>query len=108
MDSSIFNCLISSPKVTVATLETQRAGILKGDGPDLLVVDEYQMLGDLQRGVNYEVVLAMVADGHGGSAASKHCEQLLLDYFLAAADGDACASSLRGACEQQRLGGVGI
>ena len=46
-----------------------------------------------------EVVLAMVADGHGGSAASKHCEQCLLDYFLAAADGDACASSLRGACE---------
>ena len=26
---------------------------------DLLVVDEYQMMGDLQRGVNYEVVLAM-------------------------------------------------
>lgn len=49
-----------------------------------------------------EVVLAMVADGHGGSAASKHCEQLLLDYFLAAADGDACASSLRGACEASR------
>ena len=46
-------------KVTVATLETQRAGILRGEGPNLLVVDEYQMLGDLQRGVNYEVILAM-------------------------------------------------
>lgn len=46
-------------KVIVATLETQRAAILKGEGPDLLVIDEYQMLGHLQRGVNYEVVLAM-------------------------------------------------
>ncbi|MBL63284.1 MAG: DEAD/DEAH box helicase [Opitutae bacterium] len=46
-------------QVTVATLETQRSSILRGQGPDLMVVDEYQMLGDLQRGVNYEVVLAM-------------------------------------------------
>ncbi|MBO93891.1 MAG: DEAD/DEAH box helicase [Opitutales bacterium] len=46
-------------QVTVATLETQRSSTLKGQGPDLMVIDEYQMLGDLQRGVNYEVVLAM-------------------------------------------------
>ncbi|MFP6900114.1 MAG: DEAD/DEAH box helicase, partial [Opitutales bacterium] len=49
-------------KVTVATLETQRASILRGKGPDLLVVDEYQMLGHVQRGVNYEVVLAMAPE----------------------------------------------
>jgi len=46
-----------------------------------------------------EVVIAMVADGHGGSAASKYCEQRMLDYFLAAADGDACALSLRSSSE---------
>lgn len=44
--------------VVVATLETQRERVLGGDGPRLLVVDEYQMLADARRGVNYETVLA--------------------------------------------------
>src|SRR6187399_1159819 len=46
-------------KVLVATLETQRARFLRRDGPRLLVVDEYQMIGDAIRGVNYELALAM-------------------------------------------------
>src|SRR6187399_539413 len=33
-------------RVIVATLETQRARFLRGDGPKLFVVDEYQMIGD--------------------------------------------------------------
>ena len=45
-------------RVIVATLETQRASMLRGEGPDLFVVDEYQLLGDTQRGPAYEVTLA--------------------------------------------------
>ena len=45
----------------VATLET-RSTIEGDEGPDLFVVDEYQMLGDLQRGPGYEVTLAMAAN----------------------------------------------
>lgn len=44
--------------VVVATLETQKARLLRGDGPDLLVVDEYQMLAHPQRGLNYELAIA--------------------------------------------------
>ena len=33
--------------VLVATLETQKNRLIQGDGPALLVVDEYQMLSDL-------------------------------------------------------------
>lgn len=44
--------------VLVATLETQKALLQRGHGPDLLVVDEYQMLGDEQRGLNYELAIA--------------------------------------------------
>ena len=36
--------------VLVATLETQKNRLIQGDGPALLVVDEYQMLGDVDRG----------------------------------------------------------
>ena len=32
--------------VIVATLETQKNRLIRGDGPTLLVIDEYQMLGD--------------------------------------------------------------
>ena len=32
--------------ILVATLETQKHRLIKGDGPALLVVDEYQMLAD--------------------------------------------------------------
>ena len=46
-------------KVLVATLETQRARFLRRDGPQLLVVDEYQMIGDPVRGVHYELALAL-------------------------------------------------
>lgn len=44
--------------VVVATLETQKQSLLRGKGPDLLVVDEYQMLQDKSRGVHYESALA--------------------------------------------------
>ena len=45
--------------VVVATLETQRERLLMGNGPALLVVDEYQMMGDRKRGLNYEVAIAL-------------------------------------------------
>lgn len=45
--------------VLVATLETQKNRLIQGDGPALLVVDEYQMLGDEQRGLNYELAMAL-------------------------------------------------
>ena len=46
-------------KVIVATLETQRTRFLRRDGPRLLVVDEYQMIGDPVRGGHYELALAL-------------------------------------------------
>jgi superfamily II DNA/RNA helicase len=45
--------------VLVATLETQKNRLIQGDGPALLVVDEYQMLGDRDRGLNYELAIAL-------------------------------------------------
>ena len=45
--------------IIVATLETQKNRLIKGDGPALLVVDEYQMLGDPDRGLNYELAIAL-------------------------------------------------
>jgi superfamily II DNA/RNA helicase len=45
--------------VVVATLETQRHRFLEDQHPDLLVVDEYQMIADLRRGAAYETVLAL-------------------------------------------------
>lgn len=45
--------------VLVATLETQRERFLAGEGPDLLVVDEYQMIGDRRRGLGYELAVAL-------------------------------------------------
>src|SRR6186997_628300 len=45
--------------VLVATLETQKNRLIRGDGPALLVVDEYQMIGDPDRGLNYELALAL-------------------------------------------------
>lgn len=45
--------------ILVATLETQKNRLIQGDGPALLVVDEYQMLGDADRGLNYELALAL-------------------------------------------------
>lgn len=45
--------------VIVATLETQKGRLIRGEGPELLVIDEYQMLGDEDRGLNYEIAIAM-------------------------------------------------
>src|SRR5437868_3703256 len=45
--------------VLVATLETQKNRLIRGDGPALLVVDEYQMLHDPDRGLNYELAIAL-------------------------------------------------
>lgn len=60
--------------VVVATLETQKGRFLRGEGPELLVVDEYQMLGDPVRGVNYELILAL---------AGKNTQLLLLSGSVA-------------------------
>src|SRR5947199_529660 len=49
---------LSAP-ILVATLETQKNRLIQGDGPGLLVVDEYQMIGDPDRGLNYELALAL-------------------------------------------------
>lgn len=46
-------------KVVVATLETQKGKLLQRRGPALLVIDEYQMLADPIRGVNYELAIAL-------------------------------------------------
>ena len=46
-------------RVVVATLETQRGRFLRGEGPGLLVMDEFQMLGDQLRGVHYELAVAL-------------------------------------------------
>ena len=56
-------------RVVVATLETQRARFLRREGPKLLVVDEYQMIGDPVRGVHYELAIAL---------APPHTQLLLL------------------------------
>lgn len=45
--------------VLVATLETQKNRLIRGDGPTLLVVDEYQMIADPDRGLNYELAIAL-------------------------------------------------
>jgi hypothetical protein len=45
--------------ILVATLETQKNRLIQGTGPALLVVDEYQMIGDADRGLNYELALAL-------------------------------------------------
>ncbi len=58
-----------SARVIVATLETQKGKFIQRAGPRLLVVDEYQMIGDVARGVNYELALAL---------APAHTQLLLL------------------------------
>ena len=45
--------------IVVATLETQRGRLLRGEGPRLLVIDEYQMIADPVRGIHYEQAIAM-------------------------------------------------
>ncbi len=63
--------------VLVATLETQKQRLIEGDGPSLLVVDEYQMLADPDRGLNYELAIALAPPGTqllllSGSVANPH------------------------------------
>ncbi|MDP0499699.1 MAG: DEAD/DEAH box helicase [Verrucomicrobiota bacterium JB022] len=48
--------------VVVATLEAQKSRLLAGEGPALLVIDEYQMLGDMSRGTNYELAIALAPE----------------------------------------------
>lgn len=45
--------------ILVATLETQRERMLRRDAPFLLVIDEYQMIGDRRRGLSYELAVAL-------------------------------------------------
>ncbi|WP_395717663.1 DEAD/DEAH box helicase [Prosthecobacter sp.] len=45
--------------VVVATLETQLERLVRGEGPALLVIDEYQMISDHARGANYEAAIAL-------------------------------------------------
>jgi len=45
--------------IIIATLETQKRALISGRVPRLLVIDEYQMIGDSARGVNYELAIAM-------------------------------------------------
>ncbi|MEM8867861.1 MAG: DEAD/DEAH box helicase [Verrucomicrobiota bacterium] len=63
--------------IIIATLETQKRALMTGRGPKLLVIDEYQMIGDPARGVNYELALAMAPPGTqllllSGSVANSH------------------------------------
>jgi hypothetical protein len=46
-------------KVVVATLETQKIKFLRREGPAILVIDEYQLIGDANRGVSYELSVAL-------------------------------------------------
>jgi superfamily II DNA/RNA helicase len=45
--------------IVVATLETQRERLLSGQAPGMLVLDEYQMIADEKRGLNYELAIAL-------------------------------------------------
>ena len=45
--------------VLVATLETQLERLVRGEGPTLLVIDEYQMIADVARGSHYEAAIAL-------------------------------------------------
>lgn len=60
--------------ILVATLETQKNRLIQGDGPALLIVDEYQMIRDEDRGLNYELAVAL---------APRHTQLLLLSGSVA-------------------------
>lgn len=49
--------------VLVATLETQLERLVRGEGPALLVIDEYQMISDATRGSHYEAAIALAPSG---------------------------------------------
>ncbi len=63
-----FSVDTNSP-VVVATLETQKNSLFNGETPDLLVIDEYQLIADSIRGFNYELAIAI---------APKHTQLLLI------------------------------
>jgi len=67
---------LNAPILT-ATLETQKNRLIAGDGPDLLIIDEYQMIGDMDRGLNYEIAIAL---------APKKTQLLLLSGSVANPD----------------------
>ncbi len=53
--------IVENPEapIIVATLETQRQCLLRGEGPNLLVLDEYQLIADPARGLTYELAIAL-------------------------------------------------
>ncbi len=53
-----YNVDVDAP-VVVATLETQKNNLFRGRCPDLLVIDEYQLISDPIRGFNYELSVAL-------------------------------------------------
>ena len=62
-------CVDTNAPIVVATLETQKNAIFTGNTPDLLVIDEYQLISDGIRGFNYELAIAL---------APKHTQLLLI------------------------------
>jgi superfamily II DNA/RNA helicase len=63
--------------IVVATLETQVERLLRGEGPAVLVIDEYQMIGDRARGPSYEAAIALAGQETrllllSGSVANPH------------------------------------
>ncbi len=48
--------------VLIATLETQLERLIRGEGPALLVIDEYQMIADEGRGAHYEGAIALAGE----------------------------------------------
>ncbi|MBE6414173.1 MAG: DEAD/DEAH box helicase [Verrucomicrobiaceae bacterium] len=62
-------CVDTNAPIVVATLETQKNAIFTGNTPDLLVIDEYQLISDTIRGFNYELSIAL---------APKHTQLLLI------------------------------
>ena len=57
--------------VLVATLETQKNRLIQGTALRLLVVDEYQMIRDPDRGLNYEMAIALAPAQHAIAAAQR-------------------------------------
>jgi hypothetical protein len=71
--------------VLVATLETQLERLIRGEGPALLVIDEYQMISDGGRGAHYEGAIALAGE-----------ETLLLLLSGSVANPDDVAAWMRG------------
>ena len=49
----------SAPAPSLPMLETREPPYIARDGPTLLVIDEYQMISDSDRGLNYELAIAL-------------------------------------------------